>query len=82
MCIFSKNDIDIIIAKWQCATSVGDNGDASCIGKASFEDGNGEFAGINGYASISTPLIKQLIEKKSSLPSIWKVNISLPDKLK
>ena len=81
ICIFAKNKNDVIIAKWQCITSVGDNGDASCLGKASFVEGHGLFAGIDGSASISSPLVKQLLEKKISLPSVWKANISLPDKL-
>lgn len=80
-CVIKKEEKDIIVMEWFCTTSTGPKGDAVCSGKASIVNGYGVFAGITGNANISIPLVKQMINEKNSLKSLWEAKFYLPERL-
>ena len=78
-CYIDVENSGMLIASWQCNTSAGINGDASCLGKVNIEQGLDEFAGISGFGKISMPLAKSFIDKeKTSMPMRLTLKIKYP----
>ena len=67
LCFLSKlNNKDILMTSWNCSTTAGLSGDASCKGKLSVVEGFGSFAGVLGFGEIEMPLAKTLQEKNKN----------------
>ena len=78
-CYFNKsNSQDILITSWECSTTAGLDGDASCKGKLSVVQGFGKFAGVLGFGEIEMPLAKTLTASKQSHPMKLKMKIKYP----
>ncbi len=78
-CYIDVENSGMLIASWQCNTSAGINGDASCLGKVNIEQGLDKFAGISGFGKISMPLAKSFIDKeKISMPMRLNLKIKYP----
>ena len=71
-----------LITSWNCNTTAGLTGDASCAGKLNIIQGVGLFAGVSGFGKISMPLAKSFIDNKLSNLMTMKLKIKYPLSLK
>ena len=81
-CYLSKeSNTNVLIVSWNCNTTGGINGDASCNGKLNIVQGFGEFAGVTGFGKINMPLAKS-IQTEISTPMYFNLKIKYPLSLK
>lgn len=79
LCFLRKlNDKDILMTSWNCSTTAGLSGDASCKGKLSVVEGFGSFAGVLGFGEIEMPLAKSLQDKSKNHKLKLKLKIKYP----
>jgi len=72
-CLFTTPEGDTAIAEWQCETAATMTSDARCEGRATWIEGTGRFAGIQGTARFHTDLFLHPTEGYARWRGNWGV---------
>ena len=72
-CLFTTPEGDTAVAEWQCETAATMTSDARCEGRATWIEGTGKFAGIQGKARFHTDLFLHPSEGYARWRGSWGV---------